>query len=190
MEPRNCMRSPFPQLDIELSSKEKLIWSGQPGQGLRLRAQDAFLIPFSLIWLIAPVSILLAGEENVQNHTPFPFSIISLFFLAVGAYLLFGRFIQDAWRRKQTIYGLTDKRAIIISRSGTKSVPLNPSLELNFKQHSDDFGSIQFGAAPSLLASANSGSLNFWTGATPVPTFECVPEAANLYREIKRLMEL
>ncbi|WP_308911451.1 hypothetical protein [Pseudokordiimonas caeni] len=184
------MRSPFPQLDIELSSKEKLIWSGQPDQGLKLRGQDAFLIPFSLIWLIVPVGILLSGEENVQNNTPFPFSIIPLIFLAVGAYLLFGRFLQDAWRRKRTVYGLTDKRAIIISRSGTKSVPIGPSLELNFKQHSDDFGTIQFGAAPSFLASANSGSLSFWSGAPPVPTFECVPEGANVYREIKRLMEL
>jgi hypothetical protein len=41
-----------PQNEIaqNLDSGESLIWSGVPRQGLVLRAADAFMIPFSLMW--------------------------------------------------------------------------------------------------------------------------------------------
>jgi hypothetical protein len=38
------------ELRLELASGEKLLWSGQPGRGLRFRGADALLIPFSLMW--------------------------------------------------------------------------------------------------------------------------------------------
>ena len=34
-------------LSAELGPGERLVWSGKPRGGIRLRAQDAFLIPFS-----------------------------------------------------------------------------------------------------------------------------------------------
>lgn len=37
-------------IERELSSEERLVWSGQPRGGIRLRALDVFLIPFSLLW--------------------------------------------------------------------------------------------------------------------------------------------
>jgi len=38
------------ELERELGVGEQVLWSGQPKRGLRLRAADAFLIPFSLRW--------------------------------------------------------------------------------------------------------------------------------------------
>lgn len=43
-------------LSAELGPGERLVWSGKPRGGIRLRAQDAFLIPFSLLW-IQPASV-------------------------------------------------------------------------------------------------------------------------------------
>jgi len=38
------------ELRQNLSSGEKLIWTGRPKTGIMLRSSDAFLIPFSLLW--------------------------------------------------------------------------------------------------------------------------------------------
>ncbi len=37
-------------LQGNLVSGEKILWSGQPIQGLMLSSRDVFLIPFSLLW--------------------------------------------------------------------------------------------------------------------------------------------
>lgn len=37
----------------EIGKDEQLLWSGQPRQGLVLRANDIVLIPFSLMWIRA-----------------------------------------------------------------------------------------------------------------------------------------
>jgi hypothetical protein len=42
--------TPVPVIEQELSSGERLIWSGQPRCGIRLRGADAFVIPFSILW--------------------------------------------------------------------------------------------------------------------------------------------
>lgn len=38
------------QLGQALNSGEKVIWSGQPQQGLVLQTSDSLMIPFSLMW--------------------------------------------------------------------------------------------------------------------------------------------
>ena len=38
------------ELRPELGAGERLLWSGQPRGGLRLRPTDAMLVPFSLLW--------------------------------------------------------------------------------------------------------------------------------------------
>lgn len=38
------------ELQPELLPDEKLLWSGKPAGGIKLRAGDALLIPFSIFW--------------------------------------------------------------------------------------------------------------------------------------------
>jgi hypothetical protein len=56
----------------ELSSGEKLLWSGQPSGGLRLRPADALMIPFSLLWAGFAVSWELSV---VRTGAPFFFRL-------------------------------------------------------------------------------------------------------------------
>ncbi len=100
------------EIQNELKPGEKLLWSGQPQPGIRFRASDIFIIPFSLLWgggaIFWEYSVLFimpSGSKTFHDSTP-TFSIIfPLFgipFVLVGLYMIFGRFIVDAKTREQT----------------------------------------------------------------------------------------
>src|SRR5690349_16574111 len=97
-------------LTPRLSSGERLLWSGQPRQGVFLRGSDALLIPFTLLW----AGFACFWEYMVvRNPTPLLFRLWGIPFLMVGAYLVVGRFFLDAWTRRHTVYGLTSQRVIV-----------------------------------------------------------------------------
>ena len=117
------------------------------------------MVPFSLIWIYGVAdlfsglglelwSVLRSGEWNLTNGIIAAFSVIPIGFLLVGAYLLLGRFLVDTHRRKNTYYGLTDKRAIFINRCGVKSIPITKTLEFKLQIHTAGIGTLQFGYAP------------------------------------------
>jgi hypothetical protein len=96
----------------ELETGERLLWSGRPGQGLRVRRADAFAIPFSLFW----AGFAVFWEAGVvSTRAPLFMRLWGIPFLAIGAYMVAGRFITDAWTRRNTVYGVTDRRVIVIS---------------------------------------------------------------------------
>jgi hypothetical protein len=43
-------KDPASEIQPELSPGERLLWSGQPRGGIHLRAADAYVIPFSILW--------------------------------------------------------------------------------------------------------------------------------------------
>ena len=96
----------------DLRRHEQLVWSGQPPQGVRLRAADAFLIPFSILWggfaIFWETMVVVVGA-------PWLFMVFGVPFVIAGLYLIVGRFWVDAGQRARTFYGLTDKRVIIVS---------------------------------------------------------------------------
>ena len=103
----------------ELATDENLLWSGRPRQGLTLRASDWFVIPFSLLWggfaLFWEATVLgLSVNQQGANPTSAFMALFGLPFVVIGLYLIFGRFLVDAWIRKNTTYALTDQRALVL----------------------------------------------------------------------------
>lgn len=180
------MISEFDPVNAELSRGEKLLWAGQPKQGFIFRKIDRFLIPFILVWLSFPILMLAVGEENVENNSGLPFLAVPIIFMLVGAYMLFGRFIQDIWRRKKVYYALTDKRVFLVRKSGIKSIPIE-NIETNFLNHGKGFASIEFGSVPSGIDAYFSSSFSSFTGVSAVPSFEYIGDGENVYRQIKEL---
>lgn len=126
----------------ELDPTEKLLWAGMPQQGIYLKASDAGMIPFSIMWggfaIFWEYSVLSAGA-------PLLFKIWGIPFVLVGLYMIFGRFIYDSRLRSKTYYGVTEKRIIILKNLMNKSVvsiPFSTLSDISFKEGKEGKGSI------------------------------------------------
>jgi hypothetical protein len=102
----------------ELSSGENLLWSGQPNPSVIFHKEDAFLIPFSLLWGGFAIFWEAAASGMVglarRDHAPGFFLLWGIPFVLIGQYLIWGRFLYAAWLKKSTYYGVTNRRVIII----------------------------------------------------------------------------
>ena len=126
---------------------ERIIWSGQPGHGLRLTRRDGLLIPFSLVW----GGFAIFWEMIVIRHSaPFFFRLFGVLFVLVGLYFIFGRFLADAWLRTKTSYAVTNRR-VLIARSEPfgklVSMNLNRLQDVELQEDGNGRGTIRFGPA-------------------------------------------
>ncbi|WP_416898998.1 MAG: PH domain-containing protein [Minwuia sp.] len=128
-----------------LDPGEKILWAAKPKQGFVLRREDLFIVPFSLVWsgsaFVGSGAVLERGIDSL-------FDLIPLLFVAIGLYLLAGRFVHDILDRSATSYALTDKRVLI--RTGffkphTRSFQLRSLPELGLSEWSSGRGSITIG---------------------------------------------
>jgi hypothetical protein len=108
-------------------------------------------------------------------------------FVALGLYLIFGRFFVDAARRAKTAYGLTDRRVLIVSESRTrsmKSLPLKTLPDPSLAENGDDTGSIAFGPSHP-LAKWFAGTAWPGTDGLTAPSFDFVSDAKGVYERIR-----
>ena len=168
----------------ELGRGERLLWSGAPRQGLRFRAGDVFLVPFSLLW----GGFAFVWEYSVvSGGAPFFFGLWGIPFVLVGVYLIAGRFVVDSYQRARTCYGVTDQRVIILSglRSRqVKSLTLQGLSEVSLSERRDQSGTITFGPTNSMYAMWSGTS---WPGSGKnlSPAFELVEDVRKVYDLIR-----
>jgi hypothetical protein len=173
------------ELERELGTGEHLLWSGQPKSGLRLRAGDALLIPFSLLW----AGFAVFWEMSViSSGAPFFFMLWGIPFLFVGVYITIGRFFVDAYIRGKTVYGVTNERVLIISgliNRTVKTLSLRNLPEITLEQRSDGSGTITFGSSVP-FASWYRGFE--WPGMNQrmPPAFDLIPDAKAVYDIIRQ----
>ncbi|HTA20326.1 MAG TPA: hypothetical protein VK989_13600 [Polyangia bacterium] len=173
----------------ELATGESLVWSGRPRTGIRLTRSDAVLIPFSLMWC----GFAVFWEKSVLgvNAPPF-FPLWGAMFVVVGLYFVFGRFFADALRRGKTFYGLTPRRAIIVSGvfgRQVKSIDLAGLSGVTMSERADRSGTISFGS-PSGMNGWAAGMMGpSWPGASRYlpPAFEMIEDAKTVYEKLHEL---
>ncbi|KQQ80903.1 hypothetical protein [Arthrobacter sp. Leaf137] len=116
------MNDPRSRILPLLRQGEKLLWVGQPDPQVRFTGADAFLVPFSILWGVFAIFWEFMVVTTVKQQ-PF-FALWGIPFVLVGLYFIFGRFIVKKRRKLRTVYGLSDRRAIVCI--GDRSVSDSP----------------------------------------------------------------
>jgi hypothetical protein len=169
----------------ELNPGERILWSGQPRQGIILRAADLFFIPFSLLW--GGLALFFA-YMSVAEGAPLGVVLISTVFGVVGVYVIIGRFLVDILQRRNTYYALTDKRAIIISgvfAQHIKVLVIKNLPEVGVTTRRNGTGTITFGSShPFAWMYAGSGFPNMGLYHA-APSFEMIHDVRSVYQIVK-----
>lgn len=144
-----------------LFSGERVLWTGQPKQGLALTGRDTFLIPFSLFWC-GFVIFWNVGVWSIPGEgPPLFFRLFGLAFLLIGLYFLIGRFFHDAAIRKNMFYAVTDQRILVLRRSKITSLDIRRLPRLELTEHNDGTGTLAFEASTPMYWGGMNG-FSWW----------------------------
>jgi hypothetical protein len=173
------------ELSRELLPGEKVVWSGRPVKGLRLRASDILLVPFTLLW----GGFAVFWEATVLTKgAPLFFALWGVPFVLIGVYITVGRFVFDAWQRSRIQYAVTDERVVIRTggfRPEVVSLRLAYLPGLTFREGRGGFGTISFGGGSPFAGLM--GGMAGWPGADRHlgPRFELVRNVRSVYDAIQ-----
>lgn len=176
------------QLAPYLLPDEHLLWAGRPDPAKHFTGSDVFLIPFSLLW--GGFAVFWMGAALVAG-APVPFALFGLPFVIMGLYFIAGRFFVKARRKRQTAYGLTERRALVAV--GTGSLTEAPVERQPIEQRRSRDGqhlSVLFGRPATGWLSgpsyANTGMEFFGQGSHPVG-FHDVKDVAGLEAALRQV---
>jgi len=168
----------------ELGPLEQVLWNGRPRQGMLLRAADAFQIPFSLLWC----GFAIFWETSVARSGNAFFMLWGVPFVAIGLYMVFGRFFVEARQRSRTFYAVTTQRVLIVSglfSRTVKSLEMKGLTDVTLSEGSGGRGSIVFGADGPYAAMF--GGSSSWPGSRrqAAPRLDLIEDARGVYQIIR-----
>jgi len=177
----------YTELRSNLDPNESLLWAGKPQSGIVFRNSDIFMIPFSLIWggfaIFWFVTALASGAA-------FFFAAFGIPFVLVGLMMIFGRFFLDSYMRKNTYYGLTDKRIIIksgIFSKSIKSLNIKTISDIEYTEKTDGSGTINIGPKNPFQHWGNG--MNWMPNTKGNPSLELIENVRKVYNQIIDLQQ-
>jgi hypothetical protein len=175
------------KLQTELLPGESILWAGRPNPGAIFHSDDWYLIPFSLLWggfaIFWEVSVL--GYLGNSKGAPSTFMAVwGIPFVVFGQYMIWGRFLYDAWLKRRTYYALTNRRVLILQegwkrKTNSTHLVTIPSIE----REGSYTGTLWFGPKYPLLGSRRQqlrGMSRFTIGEVPV--FADIDDVDSVYR--------
>jgi hypothetical protein len=183
----------YQELQTELNSGERILWSGQPSRSVIFGPQDKVMIPFSLIWggfaMFWEASVLgMYGSPVNRSHGPASWfmALWGVPFVLLGQYIIWGRFFHALWKKRRLVYAVTDRRVLTVSLAGNRKVNsafLQQLPAINKTVRSNGIGTLSFGLTS---PGRQRNSMAAWDGglSSAVPLFVDVEDAENVYRII------
>ncbi len=181
----------------ELPSGESVVWAGQPSGSVFFHKEDAFLIPFSLLWggfaIFWELGVAGFWGSGSRSGNPWLFGMLwGIPFVLIGQYMIWGRFFYAAWKKKRTHYAITNRRVIVVQNGWSRqmaSAYLDSLPTLIKEGRSNGIGSLRFAQAESMWSGRRGWGA--WDGMTVgnVPTFVDIRDIDYVYRLVSDLRE-
>jgi len=96
-------------------SGEGLLWTGKPNPGKVFHSDDWYMVPFSLLW-----GGFAIFWESLAAKCGSSFMLLwGIPFIVIGQYMIWGRFLYDAWIKRRTYYAISNRR-ILLYQAGWK----------------------------------------------------------------------
>lgn len=171
----------------DLRPGERVLWRAPARRGVMLTPRDGFLIPFGAMFLGFSV---FWNAQVWTSDAPGFFRFWGLPFLAAGFYIVAGRFLHDAWIRRQTRYLVTDQRVLIIREGRSRvstALDIGRLPEITLSERPDGSGTVRFGPAWSAWDGRDRGDWHAWLpAADPTPQFIEIDGVRNVVRIIEQ----
>ena len=115
------------QIQPELVSDESIIWAAMPNPKIIFHSDDWAAIPFSILWLGFFIfweaeALGLTKGTGIPHGRDLFFELWGIPFLLIGNFMLWGRFLWDAWIKRRTYYAITNRRVILLQCSWKKRI--------------------------------------------------------------------
>jgi hypothetical protein len=106
-------------------------------------------------------------------------------FVLIGQYLIWGRFLFTAWKKRRTHYAITNRRALVVQdiwRRKIASAYLDTLPALIKENSSNGMGTLRFAAAEPMWSRRNGWGA--WDGMSVenVPVFRDIEDVDSVYR--------
>jgi hypothetical protein len=139
-----------------------------PSPKVVFHTDDLISIPFSLAW--TGFCIFWESKAIDSNNT---FMILwGIPFVVIGNYILWGRFLMDAWLKRRTYYAVTNRRILILQDGWrTKSIAMYLDSIPMIECEGANTGTLWFGPKLPVIAPRGKSTRDwsrFSLGETPV----------------------
>ena len=178
----------------ELISGESIHWAGMPNPRVIFHSDDWVAIPFALMWtgffVFWEGAALGVWEKASRPGGSNTFMVLwGIPFLLFGNYMVWGRFLADAWLKRRTYYAVTNRRVLVL-QEGWKRKTSTTFLEAipKIEREGSATGTLWFGPKYPVVAAKGKKTRNmsrFSIG--DVPVFADIEDVDSVHRLIMNL---
>jgi len=113
------------KIQPEIISGERVYWAGMPNPSVIFHSDDRTAIPFTLIWTGFFVfweanALGMWGSAPRGGGSNLFMVLWGIPFLIIGNYMVWGRFLVDAWLKRRTYYAVTNRRILVLQEGWTR----------------------------------------------------------------------
>jgi hypothetical protein len=184
------------KVQSELMSGETIYWAGMPNPSVVFHSDDWAAIPFAVFFVGFSIfwesGVLGFWGNNSRSNGPSLFMALwGIPFILVGQYLLWGRFLVDAWLKRRTYYALTNRRLLIL-QEGWKRKESSVCLESvpSIGREGTRIGTLWFGPKYPVVAGRGQKTRS-WSrfSVGDVPVLADIDDVESVYRQALDLKE-